>query len=94
MRKKMQLVILLMVTSLLIFGCTENQRAKTLGGNMSVNLGCDKKLVIATWKDEDLWYLTRPMREDEKPETYIFQENSSFGVLQGTVTFTESQCKR
>lgn len=40
--------------------------------------------------DDSLWYLTRPMRDDEEPETHTFQQSSEFGVFEGTVTIIES----
>jgi hypothetical protein len=71
-------------------GCTENQRAKNFGGSYTVNLPSGQKLVNASWKNDDLWYLVRPMRDGETPETLTLVEDSSFGVLSGTVTFVES----
>lgn len=69
--------------------CTENQRAKTWGGDASIDLPPNQKLVVVTWKDNDLWYLTREMRADEKPETYIFNEESSWGVWEGSYKIME-----
>ena len=47
---------------------------------------------MITWKDGgSLWYLTRPMREDEKPETHVFKQSSSYGIFEGTVTIVELQ---
>lgn len=74
-----------------VTGCTENQRAKSLGGSFTVELPKDKKLVTATWKNVDLWYLVRDMREGEYPETYNFQEVSNFGILQGSITLVEQR---
>lgn len=47
------------------------------------------KLEEITWKEDSLWYLTRPMREDELPETHVFEQNSEFGVFEGSVTVVE-----
>lgn len=77
-------------TVLLICSCTEQQRTRSLGGISTVDLPACEKLVNATWKDNDFWYLYRPMRDGEKPETYQFRENSSFGVMQGAVNLRES----
>ena len=73
----------------LCLGCTANQRAKQLGGTTTENLPQGKKLVMATWKADSLWVLTRPMREGEEAERYEFKEYSSYGILQGTVVFQE-----
>lgn len=72
-------------------GCTANQRAKSFGGNAKVNLPAGQKLVTVTWKDDDLWYLTRVMTEGDKAETYTFQEESSWGLMEGTVTIIEKK---
>lgn len=80
---------LLLLSAFLLTGCTQNQRAKSFGGTAKVYLPEGKKLVEATWKGEELWYLMRDRREDEKPETYTFKEESSYGVMEGTVIFYE-----
>jgi hypothetical protein len=82
--------IAVLVLSIFV-ACTENQRAKTFGGTMTVNLPAGQKLINATWKEEDLWYLIRPMRAGEVPEEALFKEDSSFGILKGTVVFKESK---
>jgi hypothetical protein len=86
---------LLLSLSLLFVGCTENSRSAHFGGNKTVNLPAGQKFVTATWKisesNTSLWYITRPMREGEVAETFLFQENSSFGMLEGQVTFKESR---
>lgn len=82
-------LLVLVVLVLLGSGCTENQRAKSFGGTMNVKLSCGRKLVVATWKEENLWYATRLMRPDENPETTELVEDSSFGVVEGKVIFVE-----
>jgi hypothetical protein len=72
-------------------GCTENSKAKTFGGTARLTLPAGQKLINATWKDDDFWYLTRPMHEDEFPEVYTFKEESSLGVLEGTYIITETK---
>ena len=74
-------------------GCTEKQRARSFGGESSIDLPCDKKLFDVTWKGDNIWFVTREMRDDESAEEYSFQEESSFGMLEGTVTFKESRCE-
>jgi predicted type IV restriction endonuclease len=74
---------------LMLAGCTENVRAKTFGGSAKYCLNPGEKLETMTWKEGNLWLLTRPMREGEKPETHSFQEQSNFGVMQGSVVVVE-----
>jgi len=65
--------------------------AKSFGGSYTVNLPKGEKLVNITWKESALWYLTRPMTEQDKAETYKFKEDSTYGVMEGTVTIKESK---
>lgn len=85
--------ILIAALVLLVVGCTEQERAKSFGGEMTIKLEACEKLVNATWKESELWYITRPMEEAEKPVTFIFREDSSFDIMEGKVLFVES-CKR
>jgi hypothetical protein len=61
------------------------------GGTMKVELEKGQKLVDVTWKETSLWYMTKPMNESDIAETYIFQEESSFGLVEGKVIFIETK---
>lgn len=67
-----------------MFSCTENERARGWGGNATLNLPTSQKLINVTWKENDLWYLTRTMNETNVAETYKFNEESAWGVYEGT----------
>lgn len=71
--------------------CTDQDRVKNWGGSMTVKLHCGQKLFDVTWKEDNIWYATRPMHEDEVPETYTYVEESSWDNFEGTLTFVE--CK-
>ncbi len=73
-------------------GCTDNQRTKAFGGSMSVQVPCDQQVFDVTWKGEDLWYATQPAPSGWTPQTKRFTEYSSYGMIQGEVTLTESRC--
>jgi hypothetical protein len=88
MKKTLILSILALVA--LTTSCTENIRAKQWGGKMSQSLPAGRKLVNATWKESNLWLLTRPMHSNEVAETYSFQEVSSWGVMEGSITISET----
>ncbi len=77
----------------MIAACTQNQMAKNYGGTQTINLPAGEKLITATWKDDHLWYLSRQMHAGEIPETTTLHEQSSFGIIQGTVIFVESAKK-
>lgn len=83
------ILMLLMCVVLTFTSCTENERAKAWGGKMTVELPANQKLVNVTWKETDLWILTKPMTTTDLPETYIFTEKSTFGVMEGEITFKE-----
>lgn len=73
-----------------IVGCSQ-YTARKYGGSYTVELPKGEKLVNVTWKEDSLWYMTRPMKADEEPETYKFKEDSIAGVMEGTVTIKESR---
>lgn len=77
-----------LLTFSMLTGC--QTVAKDFGGDITITLEPRVKLEEITWKDDSLWYLTRPMRDDEEPETHIFQQSTNFGVFEGTVTIIET----
>jgi hypothetical protein len=83
--------IYLIVALISLSSCTENSRAKNFGGTAKITLPKGEKLVTATWKESSLWYLTRPMHDDEVAEEYYFKEESSFGVWEGTYVIVETK---
>lgn len=88
---KNKTLLILSIVALSICSCTQNQRAKKYGGTATVDLPVNQKLVNATWKDDQLWYLYRPMNSDEIPQSYTFKEESSYGIIEGEVIFKESK---
>ena len=79
------------ITALGATGCTAQSFTKSYGGSMTVNLPANQKLEEITWKEDSLWYLTKPMTEDDIAETHTFQQSSSFGIFEGTVTIVETK---
>lgn len=69
--------------------CTDNYRAKNMGGTMKVELPAGQRLVTVTWKEQELWYLTRPRTSEEQPVTWTFKEKSDLGIQEGTVILQE-----
>jgi len=78
MKKLLMLGMSVIISSVLLTGCG-NIGAKSYSGEMTVELQKGQKLVNATWKDADLWYLTKDMNPSDKAETYTFKENSTLG---------------
>lgn len=90
--KKILTLLMVVLAVFAMSSCTEQSRAKDLGGETTIKLEPGQKLVEATWKgDGDLWYLTEPMDSDYIPKTKIFQESSSWDIMEGTVTFIETR---
>lgn len=83
-------IVLIVIVIGIFYSCAnQHTAARNWGGDMTITLAPGEKLEEITWKDDDLWYLTRPMREDEVPETHVFKADTVFGVFEGTVTIEE-----
>lgn len=88
--KKILFASIISTFILVLSGCAQIG-AKNFGGSYEIDLPQGEKLINITFKDTDIWYLTRPMREDEKAETYKFKEDSTYGVMEGVITIKESE---
>lgn len=93
MKKKVLSIVGIALTCMaLMTGCQQTM-AKSFGGNMTLTLDPGQKLELITWKEDSLWYLTRPMQKGETAETHTFQESSSTGMFEGTVTVIEQEAE-
>ena len=75
-----------------LLACTDNQRTKAFGGEMTISVPCDQIVFDVTWKGENLWYATQPAGQGWKPEKKVFTEYSSYGIVQGRAVLVESRC--
>ncbi len=87
----MKKVFLAILMGVMVTSCTENNRVKNWGGEGNINIPKGRKLVNVTWKENQIWYLTRPMNSNDVAETYQFQEESSWGVMEGTYNIIETK---
>jgi len=87
----MKKIFLAIVMGVMVTSCTENNRVKNWGGEGTINLPKGRKLVNVTWKETEIWYLTRPMDSNDVAESYQFQEESSWGVMEGTYNIIETK---
>ncbi len=71
--------------------CTENQRARRFGGTATINVEKGKKVMMATWKDENLFYMVEDMETDYIPHDKTLIESSNFGMIESKVVFKESR---
>lgn len=85
MKKALLIAALIISTG----SCTSQELAKNYGGSATISLKPGQKLVMITWKDNNLWLLTRNARPEERQESYTLQESSSYGVFEGKVTIQE-----
>jgi hypothetical protein len=84
-------IIVILAVALALTSCTANSAARNFGGTETIEITDNQKIINATWKETDLWILTRPMRPEERPETVTFTEKSSFGVMEGTIILKEKK---
>ena len=84
-------ILAVIIAVLLCLSCTDTTRAKTWEGTVTIELPKGMKLLEATWKEDNLWYLIASMEDDYIPQEKVFQEKSIFGMLEGKVKFVE--CK-
>lgn len=90
MKKKILAALLAIgLIGVTLTGCQTATRS--LGGSTIIELEPNMKLELITWKDDSLWYCTRPMRKDESAEIHTYQQQSEFGIFEGTVTIIESK---
>lgn len=87
MRKR--IIVVAVLCSILLLGC--QSVARDMGGTVKIQLEPNQKLEEITWKEDSLWYLTRPMTDADVAETHVFQESSNFGALEGKVIIIESR---
>jgi hypothetical protein len=82
---------LFFIAAIALIGCPDQSCARNSGGSYTETLPAGRKLINVTWKGDSLWFITRPMKAGEEPETYEFKESSSIGILEGTVTIVETR---
>lgn len=89
MKKIFILIATMFLATTILSGC--NSISRNFGGSTTINLPKGEKLVNVTWKEDSIWYLTKPMTSGDVAETYKFHEDSNFGVMEGTVIVKESK---
>lgn len=95
------LVVCMALSVSILAGCGQNPNdnvkssgsvvAKKIGGTARVTLPPKQKLLSVTWKGNEMWLLYRPFREGEFAEEYIYQEDSTFGLMEATLKIKETE---
>jgi hypothetical protein len=83
--------LLFTLTIMTTISCTQNSRVKNFGGTGNIILEPNKKLINVTWKNEELWILTKTMQATDVAEQYQFSEKSSFGLVEGNYIISETK---
>lgn len=91
MKKKILALSLIALMSIPLTGCMSQYAAKNAGGTHEVKLESNRKLINVTWKESDIWYLTREMRPDESADTYEFKESNVIGIKEGKIIIIETK---
>ena len=89
--KKIIFILALGLVTLFTSSYTEQIRARTFGGELTIQVPKGQKLTMATWKESNLFYLYEEMDSDYIPKTKMFVESSAYGVLETKITFIESR---
>lgn len=91
-------IILISVLLILIIGVIlkwyffpENRITRVFGGTMEINVEPGEKVLMATFKGDNLFYLTEPMDSNYVPKVKILREKSVRGILESKVKFIESK---
>lgn len=87
----MKKFLLIIATVLLFASCTEQERARNFGGEVTIKAPAGYKVTSATWKENNIFYFLEPMEDEYVPKEKKFIESSSYGVLETEVTFIESR---
>ncbi len=91
MKRIIEKLLVVVAVVLVCASCTQQYRARNFGGSMTITLQPGEKLMMATWKEDNLFYLTEPMEDDYVPKTKTLRESSSLGVLETTIKFVEQR---
>lgn len=71
--------------------CTEQERARQFGGTVKIQVEPGQKVMMATWKNNDLFYMVEPMEDDYIPKTKKLVESSSWRVMESEIIFIETK---
>ena len=85
------IIIAIVILGFFVSSCSPQGCARHLGGTATTEIPAGNKLVNVTWKDSQMWILTKPMTSNDIAETYKFSERSLLGLIQGTVVIKETK---
>lgn len=77
--------LMVIITLLTLFSCTDNQMARNYGGTETIKLEPQEKFINITWKQDNIWIVI----QDTTTGIIYAKEKSSFGLVQGKVIITK-----
>jgi len=89
MNKKIVTFVLFLALVLILTGCTQQSIARNWGGTYEVDLQAGQELEVVTWKDDDLWILTKERPADDPAETHRYFVDSTYGFFEGEIIIHE-----
>ena len=88
----MKKIFLTLAICLVAFsGCTKQQKVRLFGGTEVIQVELGKRVIMATWEGDDLFYMVEPMPENYTPQDKELIESASFGVLESKIIFHETR---
>jgi hypothetical protein len=82
--------LLLLIGIISLTSC-DNVLVKKYGQTQTFTLEKNQKLVNCSWKDDQLWILTKPMKSTDSVEVYSYQEKSKYGLIEGEFIIQETK---
>lgn len=80
--------LLIIISALAVLtACTKNERTRNFGGDETIKIAANEKLVNITWKENDIWIIT----QDTITGNYYAKEKSAWGLLQGKITIIKDK---
>lgn len=84
-------IILVIAVSLFWILLPENTVVRKLGGTLEIEIEPGQKVMMATFKESDLFYMTEPMDSGYIPKVKTLHEKSKYGLIESKVKFIESR---
>lgn len=88
--KKSQIILLILVLSFSFLGCSSISNSFNRE-TMTITLEPNRKMVSITYKDKNMWILTKEMKSTDIVEIYNFEEYSKYGILDGKLIIKEKR---
>ena len=89
--KKILTFISLVICICCISSCTEQERTRRFGGTTTIDVEPGYRVMMATWKGKDLFYMVEEMPDDYVPHDKTLIESSSYGIIESKIIFKESR---